>query len=118
MAAPAEREKTAESDSAEAGNKDLPHTEPQEPEPESEPGRWFHVSDTHVAEVVLDKVLKVQAHLLFYERIIQVAAVVSGTVFSCGVAASCRELLFFVIYYCANGSVIALTNKFSFFLKK
>ena len=69
-AAPAEREKTAESGTAEAGSKDLPHTETQEPEPEPEPGRWFHVSDTHVTEVTLDKVLKAQAYLLFYERIV------------------------------------------------
>ena len=69
-AAPTEREKTGESYSAEAGNKELPHTEPQEPEPEL--GRWFHVSDTHVAEVTLDKVFKgkAQAYLLFYERIV------------------------------------------------
>ena len=41
-----------------------------EPDPEPEPGRWFYVSDTHVTEVTLDKVLKAQAYLLFYERIV------------------------------------------------
>ena len=50
-----------------------PEPKPQ-PEPESEPqpeaGRWFHVSDTHVTEVTLDKVLKAQAYMLFYERIV------------------------------------------------
>ena len=44
------------------------------PEPESAPvpeaGRWFHVSDTHVTEMTLDKVLKAQAYMLFYERIV------------------------------------------------
>ena len=47
-----------------------PQLEPQpepEPEPESEPqletGRWFHISDTRVTEVTLDKVLKAQAYI-------------------------------------------------------
>ena len=30
---------------------------PQEPDPQPESGRWFHVSDTHVTEVTLDKML-------------------------------------------------------------
>ena len=43
--------------------------EPQlEQEPEPETDQWFHVSDTHVTEVTLDKVLKAQAYMLFYER--------------------------------------------------
>jgi len=34
------------------------------------PRRWFHVSDTSVTEVNEDKVLKAQAYLLFYQRIL------------------------------------------------
>ena len=41
----------------------------QQPEPEPESAWWFHVSDTHVTEVTLEEVLKAQAYLLFYERI-------------------------------------------------
>ena len=37
---------------------------------ESDTGRWFHVSDTHVTEVALDAVLRAQAYILFYERIV------------------------------------------------
>ncbi|XP_043222748.1 ubiquitin carboxyl-terminal hydrolase 16-like [Amphibalanus amphitrite] len=48
-----------------------PAPEPEtEPEPQPEAGRWFYVSDTHVTEVTLDKVLKAQAYMLFYERIV------------------------------------------------
>ncbi|KAF0312990.1 Ubiquitin carboxyl-terminal hydrolase 16 [Amphibalanus amphitrite] len=48
-----------------------PASEPEtEPEPQPEAGRWFYVSDTHVTEVTLDKVLKAQAYMLFYERIV------------------------------------------------
>ena len=45
---------------------------PAEPEVESlnQPGRWFHVSDTAVSEVTEEKVLKAQAYLLFYERVL------------------------------------------------
>ena len=32
--------------------------------------RWFLVSDSHVSEVTEDRVLKSQAYLLFYERIL------------------------------------------------
>ena len=32
--------------------------------------RWFLVSDSHVSEVSEDRVLKSQAYLLFYERIL------------------------------------------------
>lgn len=35
----------------------------------SVPCRWFHISDTHVAEVSESTVLKCQAYLLFYERV-------------------------------------------------
>ena len=38
----------------------------KEPEPLAE--KWFHISDTHVSEVSVEKVLKCQAYLLFYER--------------------------------------------------
>ena len=43
-----------------------------EPEVESlsQPRRWFHVSDTTVSEVTEEKVLKAQAYLLFYERVL------------------------------------------------
>ncbi|KAG0728369.1 Ubiquitin carboxyl-terminal hydrolase 45 [Chionoecetes opilio] len=42
----------------------------QEFEEEIKAGRWFHVSDTYVAEVNIDRVLKAQAYLLFYERLV------------------------------------------------
>ncbi|CAB3992006.1 ubiquitin carboxyl-terminal hydrolase 16-like [Paramuricea clavata] len=32
--------------------------------------RWFYISDSHVSEVGLDRVLKAQAYLLFYERMV------------------------------------------------
>uniref|UniRef100_A0A182QHB3 USP domain-containing protein n=1 Tax=Anopheles farauti TaxID=69004 RepID=A0A182QHB3_9DIPT len=43
-------------------------TEPL-PNVESPPGKWYCVSDSYVREVTEDYVLKVQAYLLFYERI-------------------------------------------------
>lgn len=45
-------------------------TSVQEFEEEIKAGRWFHVSDTYVAEVNIDRVLKAQAYLLFYERLV------------------------------------------------
>eukprot|EP00090_Calanus_glacialis_P045435 TRINITY_DN8428_c0_g1_i1.p1 TRINITY_DN8428_c0_g1~~TRINITY_DN8428_c0_g1_i1.p1 ORF type:complete len:1052 (-),score=368.79 TRINITY_DN8428_c0_g1_i1:130-3285(-) len=36
----------------------------------SQPRRWYHVSDSSVSEVSEEKVLKAQAYLLFYERIL------------------------------------------------
>ncbi|XP_042222250.1 ubiquitin carboxyl-terminal hydrolase 16-like [Homarus americanus] len=42
----------------------------EEYEEEVKAGRWFHVSDTYVAEVNIDRVLKAQAYLLFYERLV------------------------------------------------
>ena len=36
----------------------------------NQPQRWFHVSDSVVSEVTEEKVLKAQAYLLFYERIV------------------------------------------------
>ncbi|XP_063848820.1 ubiquitin carboxyl-terminal hydrolase 16-like [Scylla paramamosain] len=45
-------------------------TNVQEFEEEIKAGRWFHVSDTYVAEVNIDRVLKAQAYLLFYERLV------------------------------------------------
>lgn len=38
-------------------------------EPQVPPGKWYYVSDSHVSEVHESKVLKAQAYLLFYERI-------------------------------------------------
>ena len=38
----------------------------EEPEPPAE--KWFYISDTHVSEVSVERVLKCQAYLLFYER--------------------------------------------------
>lgn len=38
-------------------------------EPQIPPGKWYYVSDSHVAEVQESKVLRAQAYLLFYERI-------------------------------------------------
>jgi ubiquitin C-terminal hydrolase len=32
--------------------------------------RWFYISDSHVSEVGLERVLKAQAYLLFYERMV------------------------------------------------
>ena len=37
---------------------------------ENIPSRWYHVSDSHVSETSESSVLKCQAYLLFYERII------------------------------------------------
>ncbi|XP_045500336.1 ubiquitin carboxyl-terminal hydrolase 16 isoform X1 [Colias croceus] len=37
---------------------------------EAPPGRWFYVSDSMVSEVTEEKVLRAQAYLLFYERIL------------------------------------------------
>lgn len=37
--------------------------------PEPPPGKWYYVSDSHVSEVSEERVLDVQAYLLFYERI-------------------------------------------------
>ena len=39
-------------------------------EEEVRSGRWYHVSDSYVAEVTIEKVTKAQAYLLFYERIL------------------------------------------------
>lgn len=36
----------------------------------TQPRRWYHVSDSSVSEVTEEKVLKAQAYLLFYERIL------------------------------------------------
>jgi len=36
----------------------------------NQPRRWYHVSDSSVSEVSEEKVLKAQAYLLFYERIL------------------------------------------------
>ena len=41
------------------------------PDVEPEAGRWFYVSDTHVTEVTMDRVLRARAYLLFYERVLQ-----------------------------------------------
>ncbi|XP_022126856.2 ubiquitin carboxyl-terminal hydrolase 16 [Pieris rapae] len=40
------------------------------PAAEAPVGRWFYVSDSMVSEVTEDKVLRAQAYLLFYERIL------------------------------------------------
>ena len=57
---------------AELRQKSSSKAPPAEPEVESlnQPRRWFHVSDTAVSEVTEEKVLKAQAYLLFYERIL------------------------------------------------
>ena len=57
---------------AELQQKSSSKAPPAEPEVESlnQPRRWFHVSDTAVSEVTEEKVLKAQAYLLFYERIL------------------------------------------------
>ncbi|XP_018410870.1 PREDICTED: ubiquitin carboxyl-terminal hydrolase 16 isoform X2 [Nanorana parkeri] len=43
---------------------------PEVPSTESTKGHWFHISDSHVQAVPLNKVLNSQAYLLFYERIL------------------------------------------------
>ncbi|XP_045774655.1 ubiquitin carboxyl-terminal hydrolase 16 isoform X2 [Maniola jurtina] len=40
------------------------------PSMEPPPGKWYYVSDSLVSEVSEDKVLRAQAYLLFYERIL------------------------------------------------
>ena len=45
-------------------------SEEEETEPPQVAKRWFHVSDSNVTEVSEEKVLKAQAYLLFYERIL------------------------------------------------
>ncbi|XP_075980103.1 ubiquitin specific protease 16/45 isoform X2 [Anticarsia gemmatalis] len=40
------------------------------PAAEAPPGKWYYVSDSMVSEVSEDKVLRAQAYLLFYERIL------------------------------------------------
>lgn len=37
--------------------------------PSPPPGKWYYVSDSHVSEVSEERVSKVEAYLLFYERI-------------------------------------------------
>lgn len=39
-------------------------------EPENPPGKWYYVSDSYVSEVAEQEVLKAQAYVLFYERIL------------------------------------------------
>ncbi|XP_044737826.1 ubiquitin carboxyl-terminal hydrolase 45 [Chrysoperla carnea] len=39
-------------------------------DPKPPPGKWYYVSDSQVSEVQESQVLKVQAYLLFYERIL------------------------------------------------
>ncbi|CAI9579351.1 unnamed protein product [Staurois parvus] len=43
---------------------------PEVPTTEPTKGHWFHISDSHVQAVPLNKVLNSQAYLLFYERIL------------------------------------------------
>ncbi|XP_066939893.1 ubiquitin carboxyl-terminal hydrolase 16 isoform X4 [Macrobrachium rosenbergii] len=51
-----------------SGNKTT--VDKEEFEEEVKAGRWFHVSDTYVAEVNIERVMKAQAYLLFYERLV------------------------------------------------
>ncbi|KAF2361832.1 Peptidase C19 ubiquitin carboxyl-terminal hydrolase [Trinorchestia longiramus] len=55
----------------------LPPLKPQQSSPtleelvaEVRKDQWYHVSDAHVTHVTIDRVLKAQAYLLFYERIV------------------------------------------------
>ncbi|KAM5125295.1 ubiquitin carboxyl-terminal hydrolase 16 [Mantella aurantiaca] len=43
---------------------------PEVPSTEPMTGHWFHISDSHVQAVPLNKVLNSQAYLLFYERLL------------------------------------------------
>ena len=52
------------------GTRPEPEPRPEEEEPKPEAGRWIHVNDMHVTEVILVKVLEAQAYILFYERIV------------------------------------------------
>ena len=47
------------------GNEEEAEVKPEEP-PLAE--KWFHISDASVSEVSVERVLKCQAYLLFYER--------------------------------------------------
>ena len=47
------------------GNQEEEEVKPEEP-PLAE--KWFHISDASVSEVSVERVLKCQAYLLFYER--------------------------------------------------
>ena len=44
--------------------------ESEQVKPKTGDQRWFLVSDSHVSEINEDRVLKSQAYLLFYERIL------------------------------------------------
>jgi len=61
---PKDEEKTIETAEDETNNNGL------KPAGNKLPCRWFHASDTSVSEVSEEKVLKCQAYLLFYERIL------------------------------------------------
>ena len=54
-----------ESGGREAGQPEVPASAPP-----PQPRKWYYVSDASVTEVPEDKVLKCQAYLLFYERIL------------------------------------------------
>uniref|UniRef100_A0A182SJ47 USP domain-containing protein n=1 Tax=Anopheles maculatus TaxID=74869 RepID=A0A182SJ47_9DIPT len=61
-----------EQDKQDAPDGEVGYTaKPTEPLPDVEPppGKWYCVSDSYVREVTEESVLKVQAYLLFYERI-------------------------------------------------
>ena len=47
-----------------------PENKEEEVKPEEPPlaEKWFHISDASVSEVSVERVLKCQAYLLFYER--------------------------------------------------
>ena len=47
------------------GNEEEEEVKPEEPPPAE---KWFHISDASVSEVSVERVLKCQAYLLFYER--------------------------------------------------
>lgn len=59
-----------EVEGAVGGSDSVPPANEQSPEIEPPPGKWYYVSDSHVSEVSEDQVLKAQAYLLFYERLI------------------------------------------------
>ena len=63
-------EPLAEKSENPGGVKEIPGSEVKEEGKPEEPlaEKWFHISDAHVSEVSVERVLKCQAYLLFYER--------------------------------------------------
>ncbi|GBP56446.1 Ubiquitin carboxyl-terminal hydrolase 16 [Eumeta japonica] len=59
----ADRDSDSEPSGYESGESPMPLAE-------TPPGKWYYVSDSNVQEITEEKVLRAQAYLLFYERIL------------------------------------------------